>query len=59
MREMEMKPRSYEELANDWEANGTTAIEDLSIVLAIPYLKIYAWCRCKVVADDGSEGHFH
>ena len=65
IREMEMKPRSYEEVARDWEANrgewyhAMIAIEDLGIVLAIPDLKIYAWCRCKVVADDGSEGHFH
>jgi hypothetical protein len=65
MREMEMKPRSYEEIASDWEAkseewyHAMITIEDLSIVLAIPNLKIYAWCRCKVVTDDGSEGHFH
>ena len=65
LREMEMKPLSYEEIANDWEKNGREwyhamiAIEDLTIVLAIANLKIYAWCRCKVVADDGSEGHYH
>ena len=28
-------------------------------MLAIPNLKIYAWCRCKLVADNGSEAHFH
>ena len=31
------------------------AIEDLPIVLAIPDLKAYTWCQCKLVADDGSE----
>ena len=35
------------------------AIEDLPTVLAIPELRIYAWCRCKVVANDGSEAHLH
>ena len=30
-----------------------------TIVLAIPGLKIYAWCRCKFVDKDGSESHHH
>ena len=65
IRKMELKPLTYRDVANDWEMNGNEwyhamiAIEDLPIVLAIPNLKIYAWCRCKVVADDSSEGHFH
>ena len=25
----------------------------------IPNLKVYAWCSCKLVADDGSECHHH
>ena len=60
-----MKPLTYKELAADWEANSREwyhamiSIEDLPIVLAIPELKIYSWCRCKLVADDGSESHFH
>ena len=33
-------------------------VVDLPIVLAIPDLKIYAWCRCKLVADGGYEAHF-
>ena len=28
-------------------------------MLAIPNIRIYSWCRCKLVADDGSESHFH
>ena len=65
IRTMGLKPLGYEDVAKDWEENGSEwyhamiAIEDLPIVLAIPNFKIYAWCRCKVVADDGSEGHFH
>ena len=65
IRKMELKPLTYRDVANDWEANGNEwyhaliAIVDLPIVLAIPNFKIDAWCRCKVVADDGSEDHFH
>ena len=61
----EMKPLAYNDIAEDWEKNSKEwyhaliSIEDLPIVLAIPGLKIYAWCRCKLVADDGSEAHFH
>ena len=60
-----MKPLSNRDVADDWESNSSEwyhaliAIEDLPIVLAIPDLKVYAWCRCKVVAEDGSEAHFH
>ena len=32
---------------------------NLPTILAIPDLKIYAWCRCKVVASDKSEDHLH
>ena len=62
---MQLEPLTYKEIAGDWEKrpeewyHAMIAIEDLPIVLAIPSLKIYSWCRCKVVADDGSEGHFH
>ena len=61
----DIQPLSYKDVAEDWEKNSKewyhalVAIVDLPIVLAIPDLKIYAWCRCKVVADDGSEAHFH
>ena len=60
-----INPLSYKDVAEDWEKTSSewyhalVAIEDLPIVLAIPGLKIYAWCRCKLVADDGSEAHFH
>ena len=60
-----MKPSTYKELADDWEVNANEwyhamiSIQDLPIVLAIPDLKIYSWCRCKLVASDGSESHFH
>ena len=63
--DMELRPLTYEDVAKDWEANSMEwyhaiiAFEDLSIVLAIPNLKIYAWCRCKLIADDGSEAHYH
>ena len=61
----DIQPLSYQDVAEDWEKNSKEwyhaliAIEDLPIVFAIPDLKIYAWCRCKVMADDGSEAHFH
>ena len=61
----DINPLSYKDVAEDWQRNSSewyhalVAIEDLLIVLAIPGLKIYAWCRCKLVADDGSEAHFH
>ena len=61
----DMNPLSYKDVGEDWERNSNEwyhaliGIVDLPIVLAIPDLKIYAWCRCKVVADDGSEAHFH
>ena len=60
-----LTPLSYKDVAEDWERNSKEwyhaliAIEDLPIVLVIPELKIYAWCRCKVVANDGSEAHLH
>ena len=63
--DMYRKPLAYSDVAKDWQANenewyhAIIAIEDLPIVLTIPDLKIYAWCRCKLVADDGSEDHFH
>ena len=61
----DMKPLAYKDVAEDWEKNSKEWYHalisdvDLPIILAIPDLKIYAWCRCKLVADDGSEGHFH
>ena len=61
----DVNPLSYKDVAEDWETNSSewyhalVSIEDLPIVLAIPGLKIYAWCRCKLVADDGSEAHYH
>ena len=65
MRNLEMKPPTYEAVATDWEKNlkeryhALIAIADLPIALAIPNLKVYAWCRYQLVADDGSEAHFH
>ena len=61
----DMNPLSYKNVAEDWEKNpnewyhALVGIVDLPIVLAIQDLRIYAWCRCKLVADDGSEDHFH
>lgn len=61
----DINPLSYKDVAEDWEKNpnewyhALVAIVDLPIVLAIPELKVYAWCRCKLVADDASEAHFH
>ena len=60
-----MKQLTYEAVANDWDSNpnewyhALIAIEYLPIVLAIPDLKVYTWCRCKLVADDGSEAPYH
>ena len=65
MSEMDMKPLTYEAVAKDWDSNPNewyhtlVAIEDLPIVLAIPDLKAYALCQCKLVADNGSEAHYH
>ena len=65
IRDHGLTPLTYKDVGEDWERNSKEwyhaliAIEDLPIVLAIPELKIYAWCRCKVVANDGSEAHLH
>lgn len=65
LRQMQLESLTYKDVADDWQAkvdewyHAIIAIEDLPIVLAIPNLKIYAWCRCKLVADNGSEAHFH
>ena len=65
IRDFQLTPRTYKDVAEDWERSNTEwyhaliAIEDVSTVLVIPALKIYAWCRCKVVANDGSEAHLH
>ena len=59
IRDHGLTPLTYKDVGEDWERNSKEwyhaliAIEDLPIVLAIPELKIYAWCRCKVVANDG------
>lgn len=61
----EMTPTSYATIAEDWMGNNkewyhaVVAMEDLPIVIAIPNLRIYSWCRCKLVANDQSEAHFH
>ena len=60
-----LKTLDYKEVANDWESrddewyHAIISLEDLSIILAIPNLKVYAWCRCKLVAPDKSESHLH
>ena len=60
-----MKPLTYKDVAGDWESNprewyhAMISIENLPIVLAIPEMQIHSWCRCKLVANDGSESHFH
>ena len=65
IRDYALTPLTYKDVGEDWERNSKEwyhaliAIEDLPIVLAIPELKIYAWCRCKVVESDGSEAHLH
>ena len=65
LRDFELNTLSYKDVADDWERKSTEwyhaliAIEDLPTVLAIPEIKIYSWCRCKVVASDGSEAHLH
>ena len=65
MNELDMKTLTCESVAKDWDNNpnewyhALIAIEDLPIVLAIPDLKVYACCQCKLVANDGSEAHYH
>ena len=65
MSETDMKPLPYEAVAKELD-NGPNewyhiviAIENLPIVLAIADLTAYVWCRCKLLADDGSEAHYH
>ena len=58
-----METRSYEDVARDWETNANELFHALiaieEIVLAITNMTIYAWYRCTVVSEDGSEAHFH
>ena len=62
---LKLEPKTYKCAANDWKAkqdewyHALISIDDLSTILAIPDLKNYAWCRCKLVASDKSEDHFH
>ena len=55
----------YEEIARDLESrndewyHALISIDDLPIVLSIPNLKVYAWCRCKLIGTDGTEAHHH
>ena len=62
---LKLEPKTYKSVADDWEVkqdewyHALISINDLPIILAIPDLKIYAWCRCKLVASDKSEDHFH
>ena len=65
VRDQALTPLTYKDVAEDWQRNykewyhALIAIEDLPIVLAILEQRIYAWCWCKVVANDGSEAHLH
>ena len=62
---VDLKPLDYKQVADDWESrqeewyHAMISEEDLSIVLGIPNLKIYAWCRCKMTDIDKSESHLH
>ena len=65
VRDQALTPLTYKDVVEDWQRNckewyhALIAIEDLPIVLAILEQRIYAWCWCKVVANDGSEAHLH
>ena len=65
LKSMQLEPKTYKCIVDDWDVkqeewyHALISIEDLPIILAIPDLKIYAWCRCKVVARDNSEDHLH
>ena len=65
LKSMQLEPKTYKCIFDDWDVkqeewyHALISIEDLPIILAIPDLKIYAWCRCKVVARDNSEDHLH
>ena len=62
---VDLKPLDYKQVADDWESrqeewyHAMISEEDLSIILGIPNLKIYAWCRCKMIDIDKSESHLH
>ena len=65
MASMKLRPLTYKEVAVDWKVrpdewfHAMIAVEDLPIVLSIPNLRIYAWYRCKLVENYGSEAHYH
>ena len=65
MESMEMKTLDYEEIARGWESrndewyHALISIENLPIVLSIPNLKVYAWCRYKLIGNDRVEAHHH
>ena len=62
---LKLEPKTYKCVADDWEAkqeewyHALISIDDLPTILAIQDMNIYAWCRCKLVASDKSEDHFH
>ena len=65
LKSMQLEPKTYKCIADDWEVkqeewyHALISFEDLPTILAIPDMKIYAWCRCKLVANDKSEDHFN
>ena len=56
----QLETKTYKCISDDWEAkkaecyNALISIEYLPMILAIPDMKIYAWCRCKLVANNKS-----
>ena len=62
---MELKTLDYEEIVRDLESRNNEwylaliSINDLPTVLSIPNLRVYAWCRCKLICTDGIEAHHH
>ena len=51
LKSMQLEPKTYKCIADDWDVkqvewyHALISIENLPIILAIPDLKMYAWCR--------------
>ena len=65
LKSFHLEQKTYKCIADDWKVkqeewyHALISIEDLPATLEIPDLKVYSWCRCKVVASDKSEDHLH
>ena len=65
LKSIEIKTLDYEEIAKDWESrnddwyHALISMDELTIVVSIPNLKVYVWCRSKFIGIGGIEAHHH